>query len=151
VPGALLATLGIFLPSFLFVALSNPLVPRLRRSRWAAGFLDGANAASVALMAVVTWQLGRAALVDWLTVVLAAAAAVLLLRFRVNSAWLSSAAPPASWPAALRAPRPSSEQPARPALALSWIICYRFRELTSPRRTPVVNVTITTRPNGPYW
>ncbi|MBI4012614.1 MAG: chromate efflux transporter [Candidatus Rokubacteria bacterium] len=88
VPGALLATLGIFLPSFLFVALSNPLVPRLRRSRWAAGFLDGANAASLALMAVVTWQLGRAALVDWLTVVLAAAAAVLLLRFRVNSAWL---------------------------------------------------------------
>jgi chromate transporter len=63
VPGALLATLGIFLPSFLFVLASNPLIPRLRRSAWAAGFLDGANAASVALMAVVTWQLGRAALV----------------------------------------------------------------------------------------
>ncbi len=88
VPGALLATLGIFLPSFVFVAASNPLVPRLRRSRWTAGFLDGANAASLALMAVVTWQLGRAALVDWLTVVLAVAAAWLLFHFRLNSAWL---------------------------------------------------------------
>ena len=65
VPGALVATLGIFLPSFVFVAVSSPLVPRLRRSTWAAGFLDGANAASVALMAAVTWQLGRAAVVDW--------------------------------------------------------------------------------------
>ena len=88
VPGALLATLGIFLPSFLFVLASNPLIPRLRRSAWAAGFLDGANAASVALMAVVTWQLGRAALVDRVTIGLAVAAAILLFRFRVNSAWL---------------------------------------------------------------
>jgi chromate transporter len=88
VPGALLATLGIFLPSFVLVALSSPLVPQLRRSRWAAGFLDGANAASVGLMAVVAWQLGRAALVDWLTVALALAAMVALLWFRVNSAWL---------------------------------------------------------------
>ncbi len=88
VPGALLATLAIFLPSFVFVALSNPLVPRLRRSRWAAGFLDGANAASLGLMAVVTWHLGRAAIVDWLTATLAVVAALLLLRFRLNSAWL---------------------------------------------------------------
>src|SRR5262245_5984250 len=88
VPGGVVATVAIFLPSFVFVALSNPLIPRLRRSRWAAGFLDGANAASVALMAVVTGQLARAALVDWVTVVMAAVAAVLLLRFRVNSAWL---------------------------------------------------------------
>ncbi len=50
-PGALVATVAIFLPSFVFVALSNPLIPRLRRSPWAGGFLDGANAASVALMA----------------------------------------------------------------------------------------------------
>ena len=88
VPGAVLATVAIFLPSFVFVALSNPLVPRLRRSRWTAGFLDGANAASLALMAVVTWQLGRAALVDGLTVVLAVVATVLLVRLRVNSVWL---------------------------------------------------------------
>ncbi len=88
VPGALLATVAIFLPSFAFVALSTPVVPRLRRSRWAAGFLDGANAASVALMAVVTWQLGRAAVVDWLTASLAASAALLLIALRLNSAWL---------------------------------------------------------------
>jgi chromate transporter len=87
-PGALLATGAIFLPSFVFVALSNPLIPRLRGSRWAAGFLDGANAASVALMATVTAQLARAALVDALTVVLAAAAGVALFRYRLNSAWL---------------------------------------------------------------
>ncbi|NVJ24814.1 chromate efflux transporter [Myxococcus sp. AM011] len=86
--GAVVATVGIFLPAFFFVALSGPLVPRLRAS-WAAGaFLDGVNVASLALMAVVTWQLGRAALVDAWTVGLAIASAVLLLRFRVNSAWL---------------------------------------------------------------
>ena len=87
-PGALVATLGIFLPSFVFVAVSSPLVPRLRRSAWAAGFLDGANAASVALMAAVTWQLGRAAVVDGLTAALALAAGAILLATRVNSAWL---------------------------------------------------------------
>ncbi|WP_375759489.1 chromate efflux transporter [Corallococcus exercitus] len=87
-PGAGLATLGIFLPAFVFVALSGPLVPRLRRSRTAGAVLDGVNAASLALMAVVTWQLGRAALVDAWTVALAALGALLLLRWRINSAWL---------------------------------------------------------------
>ncbi|MCY1019967.1 chromate efflux transporter [Pyxidicoccus sp. MSG2] len=86
--GAVLATVGIFLPAFIFVALSGPLVPRLRRSWVAGAFLDGVNVASLALMAVVTWQLGRAALVDAWTVGLAAVSAVLLIRFRVNSAWL---------------------------------------------------------------
>jgi chromate transporter len=90
-PGAIVATLGIFLPSFVFVALSSPLVPRLRRSWWAAGLLDGANAASVALMALVTWQLGRAAIVDWVTAGLAAASALLVLSTRVNTAWLVAA------------------------------------------------------------
>src|SRR6218665_594358 len=86
--GAVVATVGIFLPAFIFVALSGPLVPRLRRS-WAAGaFLDGVNVASLCLMAVVTWQLGQAALVDVLTVGLAVVSAVLLIRYRVNSAWL---------------------------------------------------------------
>ena len=88
VPGAIVATVGIFLPSFVFVALSSPFIPRLRRSPWAGAFLDGANAASVALMATVTWELGRAALVDWLTIVLALAAAAVLLATRLNSAWL---------------------------------------------------------------
>ena len=87
-PGALLATLGIFLPAFVFVALSSPLIPRLRRSPWAAGFLDGVNAASLGLMAVVTWQLGRAAIVDVLAAALAVIAAVIVFTTRINSAWL---------------------------------------------------------------
>ena len=86
--GAVVATVAIFLPSFVFVALSSPFIPRLRRSPWAAGFLDGANAASVALMATVTWELGRAAVVDWLTTLIALGAAVILLTTPVNSAWL---------------------------------------------------------------
>jgi chromate transporter len=86
--GALLATLAIFLPSFVFVALSHPLVPRIRASPAAAAFLDGVNVASLGLMLAVTWQLGRAAIVDVPTALLAAGAAVALLVFRVNSAWL---------------------------------------------------------------
>ncbi len=86
--GAVVATVGIFLPAFLLVAVSGPLVPRIRKSKVASTFLDGVNVASLALMAAVTWQLGRASLVDVVTVVLAAASAIALLRFRVNSAWL---------------------------------------------------------------
>lgn len=87
-PGALLATLGIFLPSFIFVALSNPLIPRLRRSFTASAVLDGVNVASLALMAAVTIQLGRAAIIDLPTIGLCLVAALLLIRYRVNSAWL---------------------------------------------------------------
>jgi len=87
-PGALLATLAIFLPAFLLVALTNPLVPRLRRSPWTAGFLDGVNAAALGLMTAVAWTLGRAALDDVPAIALALAAAALLLRYRINSAWL---------------------------------------------------------------
>jgi len=86
--GAMVATIGIFLPSFIFVAISGPLVPRLRKSPLMSAFLDGVNVAALALMAAVTWELGRAALVDWTTVILALASGVLLLRYRVNSAWL---------------------------------------------------------------
>lgn len=86
--GAILATMGIFLPSFFFVAVSGALIPMLQRSQGARAFLDGVNVASLALMTAVTWDLGRAALVDAATVVLAAVSAVLLLRFKVNSAWL---------------------------------------------------------------
>ncbi|MBI3635315.1 MAG: chromate efflux transporter, partial [Candidatus Rokubacteria bacterium] len=75
VPGALLATLGIFLPAFVFVALANPLIPRLRRSRVTAALLGGVNVAAVGLMAAVAWQLGRAAIVDPLSAVLAGVAA----------------------------------------------------------------------------
>ncbi|RUL82539.1 chromate efflux transporter [Tautonia sociabilis] len=87
-PGAALATVGIFLPAFAFVALSGPLIPRLRRSAIAGAFLDGVNAAALALMAVVTWQLGRAAVVDLATALLAIASAVILIRYGTNSAWL---------------------------------------------------------------
>jgi chromate transporter len=86
--GAAAATAGIFLPAFLFVAVSGPLVPRLRRSPTASAFLDGVNVASLALMAVVTWQLGWSAVRDWPTALLAVASAVLLFRWRVNSSWL---------------------------------------------------------------
>jgi chromate transporter len=86
--GALVATLGIFLPAFFFVAVSGPLIPRLRRSASAGAFLDGLNVASLALMAVVTWQLGRAAVRDLPTALLALASALLLARYRLNSAWL---------------------------------------------------------------
>jgi chromate transporter len=86
--GAIAATIGIFLPAFVLVALVNPWVPKLRKSPWTSGFLDGVNAASVGLMAVVTWELGLAALVDWLTIALASISLLLLLRFKINSAWL---------------------------------------------------------------
>jgi chromate transporter len=86
--GALVATAGIFLPAFVLVAVSGPLIPLVRRSATAGAFLDGVNVASLALMAAVSYQLARSAMVDWLTVTLTLMSAVLLLRFRVNSAWL---------------------------------------------------------------
>ncbi len=86
--GGLIATVGIFLPAFVFVAVSGPLVPRIRRSPLAGACLDGVNVASLALMAVVTWRLGQAALVDPATILLALSSAVLLLAFRLNAAWL---------------------------------------------------------------
>jgi len=88
VPGALLSTLGIFLPSFIFVAISNPLIPKIRNSRWMGGLLDGVNVASLGLMAAVTWTLGRASLIDPVTIVVAITALILLLRFKVNTTWL---------------------------------------------------------------
>jgi chromate transporter len=91
VPGAAVATIGIFLPAFVFVALSGPLVPRIRRSPVAGAALDGVNVASLALMAVVSWQLGRASLVDAPTIALALASVVALTRYRLNSAWLIAA------------------------------------------------------------
>jgi chromate transporter len=86
--GALVATVGIFLPAFFFVAASGLILPRLRRSRTAATVLDGVNAGSLALMAEVTFELGRSALVDLPTIGLAAASAFLLIRLQINSAWL---------------------------------------------------------------
>lgn len=96
--GGLVATVAIFLPGFLFVGLLGPLVPRLRKSRWMAGFLDGVNAASLGLMAWVALTLGRGTLVDWQSVLLGLLALGLLLRFRkVNSAWWVAAGGAAGW------------------------------------------------------
>jgi len=86
--GALLATLGIFLPSFIFVALMYPLIPRVRHSVTARAFLDGVTAAALGLMAAVTWQVGRTAIVDVATAAMTILALGLLLRSRMNSAWL---------------------------------------------------------------
>jgi chromate transporter len=86
--GALLATVGVFLPGFLLVAVTRPIVARVRWSLLASAFLDGVNVAALALMAVVTVQLAHAALLDGTTIAVAAVSAVLLLRFRVNTTWL---------------------------------------------------------------
>lgn len=87
-PAALLATLGIFLPSYIFVAISNPVIPRLRQSVWAGNLLDGVIVASLGLMAAVTFQLGTAALIDVPTLTIFLISAVLLFRYRLSSTWL---------------------------------------------------------------
>jgi chromate transporter len=87
-PGAVVATIGIFLPAFVLVAVSGPLIPRIRRSRIAGAALDGVNAASLALMAVVTWQLGETAFTGVWTVLLAGTALFLLTVKRVNATWV---------------------------------------------------------------
>ncbi|RPJ56440.1 MAG: chromate transporter, partial [Acidobacteria bacterium] len=86
--GAAIATVGIFLPAFFFVAISGPVIPRIRRSRLASAFLDGVNGASLALMFFVTWQLGRTALIDVPTVLIGVVTSVLLFKYSLNSAWL---------------------------------------------------------------
>lgn len=108
VPGAIVATLGIFLPSFLFVAALNPLIPRLRASSWTRAFLDAVNVSAVALMVVTTLQLGKATLtlpqapyVDFLAVAIALTAAVFALRFRINAAWLVLGGAVIGWGASL--------------------------------------------------
>ena len=87
-PGALLATIGVFLPSFALVAVAGPLIPSLRRLPWTAALLDGVSVGALALMAGVTWQLGRTAIVDVPTAVLAVVGIILLLRLGVNPTWL---------------------------------------------------------------
>lgn len=86
--GAIAGTVGIFLPAFVLVWVVNPWVPRLRQSPWASGFLDGMNAASLGLMVGVTYTLGRVALVDWLTIIVAILSAIAVFQFKINSAWL---------------------------------------------------------------
>ena len=86
--GAVVATVGIFLPAFLLVGLSGFFVPRIRRSPALSAFMDGVNIAAVALMATVLWDLGRAAVAGPWTASLTVLAVLLLIRFRINATWL---------------------------------------------------------------
>ena len=86
--GALVATLAIFLPSYIFVLLLNPLIPRLRKSSWSAAFMDAVNASAVALMAAVVFELGRATMVDWSAWLIGALALVLIIRFKIGGPYL---------------------------------------------------------------
>lgn len=110
-PGAIVATVGIILPSFLFVLILNPLIPRLRSSKWTSNFLDAINASAVALMAVVTVQLAVATFginfmemslgnalikIDWIAVMMTAIAAIFAV-WRINAAWLVCGGAIASW------------------------------------------------------
>jgi chromate transporter len=96
-PGAAVATLGIFLPGFIFVAISGPLIPKIRRSAAAGAVLDGVVVGSLALIAVVAWQLGKASITDWLTISILAISVILIFRFKINSAWLILGAGVVGW------------------------------------------------------
>jgi len=95
--GALVATLGIFLPAFVFVAITAPIVPKLRSSPVMGALLDGVTVASLGLMAAVTWQLARVAVHDWLTAVIALVSFALLVHSRVHSGWLVLAGAALGW------------------------------------------------------
>ncbi|MHC5737531.1 chromate efflux transporter [Nostoc sp.] len=108
IPGAIVATIGIFLPSFVFVAALNPLIPRLRASSWTRAFLDAVNVSAVALMVVTTLQLGAATLtlpqapfVDFLGCAIAIVSAILAIHFRINAAWLVFGSALIGWGASL--------------------------------------------------
>lgn len=88
VPSALLATLAMFLPGFIFVAVTHPWLEKLRRMGGGSGFLDGVNFAALGLMAGVTWEVGTTALVDPATAVLALAGLFLLARYEQPAPWL---------------------------------------------------------------
>ena len=96
-PGAVVATVGIFLPSFVFVAALTPLIPKMRRSAWMAAFLDAINVSAIGLMVIVCLQLGRTTLVSWQAWLLLAVALILGLRWKVNSAFLIAGGAIAGW------------------------------------------------------
>ncbi|MBF9253306.1 chromate efflux transporter [Pontibacter sp. 172403-2] len=87
--GALAATAGIFLPSFLFTALLNPLIPKMRRSKVMGAFLDAVNVAAVAVIVAVCVEMGQAALTDWRTVLIAIVSLLVTFVFKkLNSAFI---------------------------------------------------------------
>ncbi len=95
-PGAIVATLAIFLPSFFFVLALNPLIPKLRQYQWMGAFLDAVNVSAVALMAVVTLRLLYQIVVlstdefslDWIALIIIFLSAIAIFRYKVNTAWL---------------------------------------------------------------
>jgi chromate transporter len=87
-PAAMVATAAIFLPSFVLVAALEPLIGRVRRSPWAGAALDGVTVAALGLMAGVAIDLGRTAVIDPLTGVIAVAALLVMLSWRPNPLWL---------------------------------------------------------------
>lgn len=86
--GAIAATVGIFLPGFLLVALLHPWVGKMRQSPWARGFLDGINPAAWGLMAIVSWQLATTSIYSWVTGLISIVSVGILLKWRINSLWL---------------------------------------------------------------
>ncbi|MDF5738426.1 MULTISPECIES: chromate efflux transporter [unclassified Nostoc] len=108
IPGAIVATIGIFLPSFVFVAALNHLIPRLRASSWTRAFLDAVNVSAVALMVITTLQLGAATLIlpqapfiDFLGLAIAIVSAILVIRLGINAAWLVFGSALIGWGASL--------------------------------------------------
>ncbi|MBI4597444.1 MAG: chromate efflux transporter [Candidatus Omnitrophica bacterium] len=95
--GAVAATVAIFLPSFVFVAMLNPIIPKLRRLRWTSAFLDAVNVSAIALMAAVLIQFARAALADWRAWLIALVAVAVGLRWKLNTAWLILGGGLAGW------------------------------------------------------
>lgn len=95
--GAILATIAIFLPGFIFVAISQPLIPKLRNSRALSGILDGIVIASFGLMSAVTWQLAQTSLVDIQTMVIGLVTIAILMIWRPNSSWLILAGAALGW------------------------------------------------------
>jgi chromate transporter len=87
-PGGILATIAIFLPAFVLVGLVNPYIHKLRSSTWISGVLDGINVASWGLMAVVSWKLAIAAVIDIPTILISLISLIIVFRLKINSAWL---------------------------------------------------------------
>ncbi|MCY4090379.1 MAG: chromate efflux transporter [Caldilineaceae bacterium] len=101
VPGAAVSAAAIFAPSFVFVAILNPIVPRLRRSAWMAAFLDAVNVSAVGLMAAVLVRLTADVVTGWPAAVIALLAAAAVLRWRVSSAWVVIGGALLGWPLSL--------------------------------------------------
>lgn len=88
IPGAVVASIGIFLPAFVLVGLLNPLIPKMRSSSWVSAFLDAVNASAVALMAAVSLEIGYQVLVSPAAVLVGLLAAVAVFRFKLGSVWI---------------------------------------------------------------